>query len=348
MELSGDLQGLTEEDVLALLHRGVGPELLTGECAVLSGGDDAAVMASSGEYLVSTDTMIEGYDFVARWPNGTIQPAQSVAHKALAQNVSDINAMGGETTGLFLSLSMPPQTTKQWLHDFGLGIRQACERLGARKAVLAGGDLGAGPQIHVTFTVTGEASGGLLLRTNARARDKIYVCGNLGTAAAGLAHLLSSDESDQSTATAKQFFPVPPLWAGPAAAKAGANCGMDLSDGLVRDLRRILRASSDAAQQPLGAELSLQALEAWRQPLEELAQRHGHNPWLWLLNGGEDYALLVVAPETVRLPAEFTEIGRIVDVEEAGDLSIAEAEHPERTRALDALQASLGGWDHFA
>ena len=348
IELTGDVRGLSEEEVLELLFTGVGPSLVAGEVAVISGGDDAAVMASSGRYLVSTDSMIEDYDFVHRWPNGTIQPAQSVAHKAAAQNLSDINAMGGESTGLFLSLSLPPTTPRQWVHDFGAGLQQACQRLGADRAVLAGGDLGAGPQISVTFTVTGEPSGDLLLRTNARAGDKIYVCGHLGTAAAGLTHLLSGDSSRHEHATDKQLFPFPPLWAGPEAVKAGARCGMDISDGLVRDLRRILSASSQECGQSLGAELRLEALEQWRAPLQELAQIHGHNPWRWILNGGEDYALLVTAGEEVVLPPEFVQIGQITLADTTGKLTFQEEGHAEHAKADEALQAFLGGWDHFA
>ncbi|MFC0582662.1 thiamine-phosphate kinase [Micrococcoides hystricis] len=348
IELNGALEGLTEEQVLEILQAGVGEDLLSGPDVLISGGDDAALLRCSGSYLLSTDTMIENHDYVDRWPNETEQPAHSVAFKAIAQNVSDINAMGAETTGIFLSLSLPSNTTRQWLYEFGQGLQAACHKLGATRAVLAGGDLGIAEEVTITVTVTGEPGTDVLRRDTARPGDSVYVCGNLGTAAAALQHLLSNDTSELPLPKNTQFYPEPPLWAGPAAVQAGARCGMDLSDGLVRDIRRILRASSAASGQKLGVTLDVDALQPWLEPLTILGQRHGANPWTWVLNGGEDYALLTIASQHVQLPESFVKVGTIIETDQKDAVLFESTTNPELAAAQEALTIELGGWDHFA
>lgn len=341
------ISGMSEAGVLDVLYSGLGERWLSGEHVVLSGGDDAAILsASSGSYVVSTDTMIEGQDFLHRWPNGTAQPAQSIGFKAIAQNVSDINAMGAETTGVFISLSVPSSTTTAWIREFGQGVSKALAELGAEQAVVAGGDLGHSPQIAITVTVTGELTGPPLLRSQAQEGDVIYVAGNLGKSAAGLEALLSEKSlENHGHLIQDHFFPRPPLGTGGRATDLGVKCGMDISDGLLKDLDRILNASG----KHLGAQLDTQELIPFANYLRDAAQALHKNAWEWVLSGGEDYGLLVTAPKHILLPPEFHSIGRVIALGENGgpQIQVTTAAPDDASEIHEVLTGARQGWDHF-
>ena len=66
-------------------------------------GDDAAVLRiKHGHVVVSTDLMVEGRHFRRDWAS-----AEDVGHRAAAQNLSDINAMGGTARHLTIGLAAP-------------------------------------------------------------------------------------------------------------------------------------------------------------------------------------------------------------------------------------------------
>src|SRR4249919_3282891 len=71
-----------------------------GEHVLVGPGDDAAVLrVRQGHVVVSTDLLIEGRHFRNDWVE-----AADVGHRAAAQNLSDINAMGGRAHSLTIGL----------------------------------------------------------------------------------------------------------------------------------------------------------------------------------------------------------------------------------------------------
>ncbi|WP_347040013.1 thiamine-phosphate kinase [Glutamicibacter halophytocola] len=223
--------------------------LLDSRTANLGPGDDAGALNVQGtEILVSVDTLVENQDFKLIWPSGLEHRAYDIGWKSIAQNVSDINAMGGRSTGAVISLSPPPTTSLEWVKDFAQGIADAINALGAKELTILGGDLGKSTEISVTTTVLGETAHGKILRGGAKPGDVIAVAGRLGDAGAGLSVLEhGSSASTWSRAVRRiaeaQCKPVPPLGSGPRAAEAGAHAMMDLSDGLVRDTARLAKSS---------------------------------------------------------------------------------------------------------
>lgn len=286
--------------------------LLDAKDAGLGPGDDAgALRVSGGEVVVSVDTIVQDQDFRLVWPSGHEHKAYDIGWKSIAQNVSDINAMGGVSTGAVVSLSMPSDVSLSWVKEFAEGIAGAISSLGAARLAILGGDLSRSSEISVTTTVLGECEHGKVLRTGATPGDRLAVAGRIGAAGAGLALLdARHDSTSWNRAVIRlvdaQCKPVPPLESGPRAAQAGAHAMLDISDGLVRDAGRLAKASR------VSIELDKSALEVFAQRLEPAANLLKTDSMQWVLHGGEDFGLLASFPADVDIPEEFTVIGKVV------------------------------------
>ncbi|TLQ01512.1 thiamine-phosphate kinase [Nesterenkonia salmonea] len=317
-----------EDAVVEVLRRVIDPHNAGRPGLFLGPGDDAAVLTCfSAQTVITTDTLSEGQDFRRQWWAGS--PAkewpQDVGTKAAAQNLSDLNAMAATPTALLISLTLPPEFSVDWVRDFYQGVVRACSQTGAQQCVVAGGDLGSGPEMSVTITALGEPreKGRLLKRDGARAGDVLAVSGVLGYAAAGLALLEQSMKPVSSEpaahawealtgiaaqCVAAQKRPQPPLTAGVTAVRAQASAGMDLSDGLMRDCSRLARASD------VRITFDDAALAAEARVLEPVARQLGLSDSVcrdWVLTGGEDFALLAAFPPEVPLPEGFRRLGSI-------------------------------------
>lgn len=285
--------------------------LLDSSKASLGPGDDAgALRVAGGEVLVSVDTLVENQDFRLVWPSGQEHKAYDIGWKSIAQNVSDINAMGGKSTGAVISLSLPGNTPLEWAKDFAQGVTDAIKYLGAEELTILGGDLGKASEISVTTTVLGESEHGKILRSGAKPGDLLTVAGHLGDAGAGLEVLEhQSDSAAWNRAVrrlvAGQCRPVPPLGSGPRAAEAGVHALMDISDGLIRDSTRMAKASG------VSVDFDLEVLKKFAERLKPAAALTKQEPMKWVLHGGEDFGLLAAFPKASDVPEEFTVIGKV-------------------------------------
>jgi thiamine-monophosphate kinase len=317
------LKGAPEADALLLL----GP------------GDDAAIIgAPDGRTVFSIDTQVQDQDFRLRWPNGHASTGYDVGWKAAAQNLSDINAMGGQATSMVVSLTLPGETMVSWVEDFADGLSACIRQLGALRCSVAGGDLGRGREIAVTVAVLGTLDGrDPVLRSGAAAGDVLALAGTVGRAAAGLA-ILESGHSMASLAPGlralvdAQCRPFPPLASGPLALEGGASAMLDISDGLVRDAGRM----ADASRVVL--DLDPEALRLLAAPLAPAGELLGKEPLEWVLGGGEDHGLLATFPAGVQLPRGFAAIGSVK----------APTGNDSRGVNIAGRPADLVGWDHFA
>jgi thiamine-monophosphate kinase len=321
---------LSEGELLARILPLLGP----ATSASVGPGDDAAVLLpATGPVVISLDTLVEDHDFRLSRPNGFVTTGFDVGWKSAAQNLSDINAMGGRATALVVSLTLPGHTRVAWVEDCARGIAAAVRDLGAADCSVVGGDLGGGEQLVITAAVTGVLDGPAVLRSGARIGDVVAVAGTLGRAAAGLA-LLEDGRRLQEFGTgaeplvAAQLRPRPPLAAGPAAAHAGATAMLDISDGLVRDAGRIATASG------VRLDLAPIALAPFAEALRGAADLLGVDPMDWVTGGGEDHGLLATFPPDSPPPPGFTAVGSIV---------------PGTPLVTSGSRATaLRGWDHFA
>jgi thiamine-monophosphate kinase len=318
------------------------------EQVLLGPGDDCAVLAApDGRYVISTDTQVQDQDFRLSWPSGVVTTGYDTGVKCAAQNLADVAAMGAVPSALVVSLTLPPQTPVSWPQDFARGLAAGCEAMGARDCAVVGGDLGAGRELSVTATVTGDLEGREpVRRAGARSGGVVALAGSTGRAAAGVALLEDpryrpgEDELLDALAQA-QLRPCAPVPAGPAAARAGATAMIDLSDGLLRDAGRIAAASD------VVVDLDAVAVAALAEPLAPAARLLRADPRDWALAGGEDHGLLAVFPQGVPLPGPFRAIGSCAPAPPGNGRTRPRVLLDGRAPHL-ALGHPVGeGWDHF-
>ncbi len=308
--------------------------------ALLGPGDDAAMIAApDGRFVISVDTLVEDQDFRVVWPSGVQTSGYDVGWKSAAQNLSDINAMGAVATAAVISLSLPTDTPMEWVEGIAEGFSDALETLGARQCSIAGGDVGRSGEISITAAVTGTLQGAdPRVRSGARAGDIIAVLGNLGAAAAGLALLdqapvnsVSVPETWSETerrCVELQLRPEPPLSQGPVAVQHGATSMMDISDGLLRDAKRIARSSGVVMS------ISSESMDFEAALLKDAAARCGVDSRAWSLTGGEGHALLATFPRLTDVPQGWNVIGEVL----AGEASVL----------VDGMAPQELGFDHFS
>lgn len=282
------------------LIRALAPLFAQGEEVLVGPGDDAAVLRiRTGHVVVSTDLMVEGRHFRRDWAS-----ADDIGHRAAAQNLSDINAMGGRAHSLTIGLAAPPDLPAQWALDLARGFADEAALVGAS---VVGGDLSAAQEVMIAVTVIGACTVSPVLRSGAEPGDLVALCGRQGWAAGGLAVLGRGFRSPRALVEAYRR-PEPPYDAGPAAAEAGASALIDISDGLVADAGHLAEESGVAI------DLRADTLEI-PEPLHAVAAALGADPLQFVLGGGDDHALLATFPPDADLPEGWRVIGSVADGE---------------------------------
>ena len=248
--------------------------------------DDAALMRPPpGEDLVvTTDALVAGVHFLADDPPGAI------ARKALRVNLSDLAAKAARPLGFLLSLALPSDWREDWLAAFADGL--GADVL-AFNCPLIGGDTVATPgPLTLSVTAIGAVAGGRMpRRTGVRPGDRLYVTGTIGDAAIGLKVRLGRGpdipQADKAFLLERYLTPEPRLNLIGAMA-AHASGGMDVSDGFVGDLTKMLDVSGVSARVPI-----------YRLPLSPAARAAiaaDANLFEVAATGGDDYEVLASAP----------------------------------------------------
>ena len=304
-----------------------------GPAQVLGIGDDAAVVRAPDRRVVATtDLLVEGRHFRRDWSG-----AFDIGGKAAAENLADIAAMGAAPTALLVGLATPGDLAVTWAEDLARGLADECARAGAS---VVGGDVSGADSVMLAVTALGDLAGREpVTRSGARAGDLLAVAGPLGRSAAGLGLLKAGAAGTTGAAGAETAGtaelaglvtshrrPRPPYDAGPEAADLGATSMIDISDGLVADLRHVAEASG-----------VLIDIDAGRLPddpaLRSAAVALGADWLTWVLTGGEDHALAATFPRGTSLPGRWTVIG---EVRQGLGVTV-------NSRAVDGP----GGWTHF-
>lgn len=332
------VRDIGEFGLIAALQGSLPDNVRSSAAVPLGIGDDAAAWQPTPGMtaVVSTDTLIEEIHFRLDWTDW-----RSLGHKMLGVNLSDIAAMGATPLLAVVTLGLRGDERVADLIEMYRGM---ADLAGPHGVVIAGGDVTRteGPMV-LNVTVIGEGER-LLRRDGARPGDRIVVSGTLGASGAGLA-LLQDPELRARATTADLLVgahlrPQPRVALGKLLAAGGVRCAMDLSDGLLGDLPKIMAASGVSARVDVRAIPGLPAVRAL------FPER-----WLELaVRAGEDFELLVTMPtevlEAIREPAAeigatLTEIGEILPAGDIGpELRMIDTDGVERV-------VPVGAFDHF-
>ena len=270
-------------------------------------GDDAAVVQPPDEsnLVITTDTLNVDRHFFADCD------AALVGHKSLAVSLSDIAAMGAVPLWATLSLSLP-SIDHGWLEKFSDGLYALAEQYDVK---LIGGDLVKGP-LSISLQVIGSINiKQPLLRSNCQVDDLIYVTGNIGDAGIGLKIKtekdLIIDQEDKEYFLDQLQQPVPRLDVSKQIVGI-ARAAIDVSDGLLIDLQRLLTMSDK------GGVINIERI-----PISEPLGKY-INDYITMtdvLKSGDDYELIFtidpldknrVEQIFARQDIKITEIGKIM------------------------------------
>jgi thiamine-monophosphate kinase len=304
---------------------------------LLARGDDCAVLRPSGPLCLSTDLFLEDVHFRRAY----FTPRE-IGHKALAVNASDLAACGARPLAFTLSLGLPPGVDMETLNGIFAGMSALAESL---RMGLAGGDLSRSDKLCLSITAWGEGGDKSgtghhwLSRGGARSGEAIFLIGGAGLARAGLALLEAEGRkalAEWPAACAAHLMPQPQVDAGRILSRlAQADhppALMDVSDGLARDLPRLLGMPRSG----LGAELVFPEAMLHAE-LARYARLRGKDPAheAWL--GGEDYALVGACSPLLRASLRTTlpDLREIGAVTESGGMR------------LNGAWVEDQGFDHF-
>lgn len=310
---------ISEDGILDLIDRHFEknhPALALGR------GDDCVIFNNSRNICASADMFMEDVHFRRSY----FYPYE-LGHKALAINLSDLAGFGAKPLAFTLCLGLPDWVNMVWLDSFFRGMSALAAK---HNIALAGGDLSRSGSLAISISIFGESleNYGFLTRKGARSGDILFIVGDIGLARAGLAELETNGREAIPLWPAScraHLAPEPQTAAGLMLARAGFNSRppalMDLSDGIARDLPRLLRMSAPQGQGSLGARISL-AENMLHPELRSHAKSRGFDPLMEAFLGGEDYALLgACAPDLFHsLQSAIPDLWQLGEITEEPDL----------------------------
>ena len=256
--------------IFGLTHRGV-------EVGI---GDDAAVVATTDQTVITTDMAVEGTHFSTKWSS-----AFDIGRKITAANLADVYAMGGTPKYLVAAVTLTGQESMEWIEELAEGIAHEARSCGA---FVVGGDLAKGPCIVISMTAIGEVDTPIT-RSGAQVGDSIYISTLPGWSAAGLL-IIEKDLDDDLAVHAVSEYSAPTLDYASAIQfsnkKAHSMC--DVSDALIIQAQQLAQASGVA----LKFDQELLAQHPEFVTLKELADSQDVDVWQWIFAGGEDHVFL--------------------------------------------------------
>ena len=301
---------------------------------ILGIGDDAAAWhGEASVQLATVDSLVQDVHFILG-----LTSWGELGWRAMAANLSDIAAMGGVPRYALVSLALPGDTEVDDVVALYKGMIELARSFGV---AIVGGDTSRSPRLVINITILGSVknrSQHILTRSAAKAGDKVAVTGYLGAAAAGLEVLRQHITIDAgSGAGLKQAFlkPYPRVAEGQVLVEQGVRAAMDISDGLLGDLKHICEASGVGAR-----------IEIERVPVHPAVKANFGDRALELaLSGGEDYELLFTAGDdvmkrvTASVSCPVTVIGEI-KADKKGGITLVD-------RAGKEVKPAQTGWEHF-
>ncbi len=254
--------------------------------------DTAEIKSFNNKLLINTDLLVDKIHFSEKISN-----AKDIGWKSITTNISDLICSGSENIISFtVGLVLPPSTHWKWVENLYEGMSEAMQEFGGE---IIGGDCTSGEIKMISITAIGEMKQPRLHRGNALPGDCIVSTGIHGLSRLGLA-ILTSEKLPSDIQLSPQLInrainahkrPYPAI----KALKALIECkpesigwraaGTDSSDGLIESIRGICQSSN------------CQAVLSKTSFLKDPDWPKDSNWDEWILNGGEDYELILSLPK---------------------------------------------------
>ena len=335
-----DLKDLGEFGLIERLTKKI---KLFNENTLLGPGDDAAIINSSKEILVSSDMLVEGIHF-----DIAFTPLKHLGYKSVIVNISDIYAMNGTPKQITVGLAISSKYTLEAIEEFYDGILLACEKY---KVDVIGGDITSCINgLTISITAIGEAKKKeIVKRSGAKENDLLITTGDLGGAYMGLNVLQREKEVWKSNPNMQpeldNYNYILERQLKPEARRDVIEflkkCNViptsmiDISDGLASEVFHICTSSN------VGCQLYEEKIPIDPQTYQT-SMDFNTNPTVSALNGGEDYELLFTINqkdyEKIKNDPNLTVIGHITKKSQGINLI-------GNGNTSTPLQAQ--GWNHF-
>lgn len=335
-----DLKDLGEFGLIERLTKKI---KLFNENTLLGPGDDAAIINSSKEILVSSDMLVEGIHF-----DMAFTPLKHLGYKSVIVNISDIYAMNGNPKQITVGLAISSKYTLEAIEEFYDGILLACEKY---KVDVIGGDITSCINgLTISITAIGEAmKKEIVKRSGAKENDLLITTGDLGGAYMGLNILQREKEVWKSNPNMQpeldNYNYILERQLKPEARRDVIEflkkCNViptsmiDISDGLASEVFHICTSSN------VGCQLYEEKIPIDPQTYQT-SMDFNTNPTVSALNGGEDYELLFTINqkdyEKIKNDPNLTVIGHITKKSQGINLI-------GNGNTSTPLQAQ--GWNHF-
>lgn len=207
--------------------------------AVIGIGDDTAAFRPAEGYLqlLTIDMLVDGVHF-----HEVKSQPERIGYQAMAVNLSDIAAMGGNPRYALVSLAISENTTVEWIEGLYRGMRAIGERFAV--SVVGGNITRTSGPFCIDVVLTGEVrDGDILRRAGAMVGDAVVVTGALGDAAGARRYLEANGPTSALGQWSAGIRPEPRVRAGQALGESHlVHAMMDISDGLGSDIRHICKA----------------------------------------------------------------------------------------------------------
>lgn len=290
------------------------PALVHSETLVGIGDDAAVIDTGNNLQLISTDMLLEGVHF-----DLTYYPLKHLGYKSIVTGVSDIVAMNGLPTQAFISLGLSNRFGLEAIDELYEGIKLACEDFNID---LAGGDTNPSRSgLIISVTVNGKVpKNQVTFRSGAQNNDIVCVSGDLGGAYMGLQILEREKQEYLANPAMQPMFDDKSYVVGRQLKPEGRTdiihelkekgvvptSMIDITDGLASDVLQLSKSSGK------GFTIFFENIPIENQTLE-VCSEFNLNPISTVINGGEDYELLMTIAQ-----ADFEKIKSITDITPIG------------------------------
>ena len=331
---------LGEFDLIQRFFKTGAQALQSNSSIALGIGDDCALLRPTAgqEIAITSDMLVEGRHFLSG------ANPELLGRKALAVNLSDLAAMGANPLGFTLALALP-KADSAWLEGFSKGLFSMANE---HSCSLIGGDTTAGP-LNICITAFGSIPiGKAIQRKGAKVGEDIWVSGELGDARltlAALRHEVLLSDVDLKQIEHRMHQPIPRVELG-TQLRGIASAALDISDGLLGDLKHILKESQVDAQ--IFLDLLPKSVTLLKQNVAIQNE--------YAACGGDDYEICFTAPSdqlkliekisnTLQLP--LTRIGQTTAMKNT-EASIVLFSADGKQMSDSDTKILLKSFDHFA